>query len=91
MTERELAILTADLIKHRHRIAEHQIVDCLDIATIWKGPRVIITAQQLMDHWGVCRSVVSHRMQRLRRAGLIDYDRGYQIWQLGPGLCDTAT
>lgn len=92
MTPRELSILAADLLKVRHRINDHQIVDCLDIATLWRGTTHRITSEQLQAHWGVCPSVVSHRMKKLRKAGLIDYDRGcrtergYLIWQLGPGL-----
>ena len=67
------------------------VLDVLELALLVGGeiPRHV-TFEELQARWGVGYGSVSWRMSRLKRAGLVEYDRGgpghpgYWLWQIGP-------
>lgn len=79
------------LLDNRHRIPNQVIIDCLAMAQLDPDPRHRVTTDVMQEHLQAnSGSGLSHRLGRLRRAGLIDYepgvngDPGYLINRVGP-------
>lgn len=73
------------LLQERHRIPNQVIIDCLALARLKPSPSRRIPQAEMQETLGTCnQSHLSHRLTRLKKAGLIDYEAG---WRGEPGYC----
>jgi len=86
-----IAQLVEYLLDNRYRLTGDTIADCLDLFRLLGGrPGRRVRAEVLMEHWHCSRMNVVKKMQRLERAGLIDYEAGnrsepgYLFFRIGP-------
>lgn len=84
-----------DLIDHllaeRHRIPNQVIIDCLVLARLQPTPRQRVSVTSLMMVLDAgSQSSLSQRLGKVKRYGLLDYERGYvgdpgyRILRVGP-------
>jgi DNA-binding HxlR family transcriptional regulator len=85
--------LVTYLLQERHRIPNQVIIDCLVLARLKPSPSRRIPQTEMQEMLGTCnQSHLSHRLTRLKQAGLIDYEAGvrgepgYCIFRVGPAV-----
>ena len=81
----------SEILGLRAQHTDTTVLDVVELALLVGDeiPRHV-TFEELQARWGVSYGSVSWRMSRLKRAGLVEYDRGvrerpgYWLWQIGP-------
>ena len=84
--------LLSYLLDNRHRFTGTTIVDCIDLAIIVSADPLRRVQSTTLERRWACNShqAVSLRIGRLRKAGLVDYERGavgntgYLFLRIGP-------
>lgn len=88
----QLSNLLSYLLDNRHRFTGTTIVDCIDLAIIVSADPLRRVQLTTLERRWACNSyqAVSFRIGRLRKAGLVDYERGapgntgYLFFRIGP-------
>ena len=82
-----MTITASSLLALRHTTPDGTLLDLLDLRRVLQPPCSVTTAR-LMAHWSCSQATVSRRLDRLRRAGLLEFTgrpggRGYHVQRLG--------
>jgi DNA-binding IscR family transcriptional regulator len=84
-------VLVSQLLANRARLTDQAIVDCMALAQLHPSPDRRFKVPELMTVLGhTSLSALSRKLSTLKRAGLLEYQRGnavepgYRITRVGP-------